>query len=141
MPIVLLNQQEKTNLMFNIVLGLLGSISLLVGGIGIMNIMYLSVTERRYEIGILMAVGAPKDLILGQFLTESSIIGLLGGLTGIVAGLLLTYAISAFFHIETYITGQSVAVAFLVAFSISLFFGYFPARKASLKSPSENLRM
>ncbi len=133
---------EATQMM-TVLLGSIASISLLVGGIGIMNIMLVSVTERIREIGIRMAVGARERDILLQFLTEAIVLSLLGGLIGVGFG----YGASKFLHnlkmfqgITTVVSWGSIALAFLFAASVGIFFGFYPARKASKLDPIEALR-
>ena len=121
-------------------LAAVASISLLVGGIGIMNIMLVSVTERTREIGIRMAVGARKSDILLQFLTEAIILSLLGGLTGIALGALISVLISKFAGWATVISTFSIALAFGFSALVGIFFGYFPASKAAGMDPIEALR-
>ena len=121
-------------------LAAVASISLLVGGIGIMNIMLVSVTERTREIGIRMAVGARKSDILLQFLTEAIILSLLGGLTGIALGALISVLISKFAGWATVISTFSIALAFGFSALVGIFFGYYPASKAAGMDPIEALR-
>ena len=133
---------ESTQIM-TILLGSIASISLLVGGIGIMNIMLVSVTERIREIGIRMAVGARERDILLQFLTEAIVLSLLGGLIGIGFGFgasKLIRNISIFSQFQTFVSPQSVVVAFSFAAAVGIFFGFYPARKASKLDPIEALR-
>jgi putative ABC transport system permease protein len=133
---------ESTQIM-TILLGSIASISLLVGGIGIMNIMLVSVTERIREIGIRMAVGAREKDILLQFLTEAIVLSLLGGLLGIGFGFgasKLIRNISIFSQFSTFVSPQSVVVAFSFAAAVGIFFGFYPARKASKLDPIEALR-
>jgi putative ABC transport system permease protein len=115
-------------------------VSLLVGGIGIMNIMLVSVTERIREIGLRMAVGArPKDILL-QFLIESAILSLLGGVVGILVGGLGSKLITHFASWPTLISGGSILLAFAFSVAVGVFFGFYPARRASLLNPIEALR-
>jgi len=116
------------------------SISLLVGGIGIMNIMLVSVTERTREIGLRMAVGARSRDILGQFLIEAVTLALIGGILGISLGVGVSKLIAAFANWNTLITPSSIAMAFGSAAFIGIFFGYYPARKAAYLDPIEALR-
>ncbi|MCX6566799.1 MAG: ABC transporter permease [Candidatus Aminicenantes bacterium] len=133
---------EATGIL-TILLGSIASISLLVGGIGIMNIMLVSVTERIREIGIRMSIGARERDILLQFLAEAIVLSLLGGILGIALGVgvskLLKY-ISIFSSITTMVSWTSVLLAFLFSGSVGIFFGFYPARKASKLDPIEALR-
>ena len=130
-PELLLKQQQNTKRIFNIVLGAIASISLVVGGIGIMNIMLASILVRIKEIGVRRAVGATQRDIRAQFLSEAVMISLAGGLTGIVVGVLLSYGIQSFAHINTIVSWASVAVAFGVSVAVGLVFGFMPASKAA----------
>lgn len=131
---------EETTGTITLLLGFIAAISLLVGGIGIMNIMLVSVTERTREIGIRKALGATYRNILLQFLIESVVIGVLGGIIGIVIGVLASYAISYFAGWNTIIAFSAMIVAFGFSVAIGLFFGIYPARKAALLDPIEALR-
>jgi putative ABC transport system permease protein len=121
-------------------LAAVASISLLVGGIGIMNIMLVSVTERTREIGIRMAVGARTPDILLQFLSEAVILSVLGGLTGIALGALVSLLISHFAGWPTVISPLSIGLAFGFSALVGIFFGYYPASKAAALDPIEALR-
>ena len=123
-----------------LLLGSIGAISLLVGGIGIMNIMMVSVTERTREIGIRKALGATYRDIMLQFLIESVVIGVLGGIFGIFLGILAAFAISTFGGLNTVISAVSILVPFGFSIAVGLFFGIYPARKAALLDPIEALR-
>jgi putative ABC transport system permease protein len=130
---------EATQIL-TILLGGIASISLLVGGIGIMNIMLVSVTERIREIGIRMSVGAREVDILLQFLTEAVVLSVLGGVLGICLGLGSSSLISKFAGMKTLVSPGSIALAFFFAGSVGVFFGFYPARKASKLDPIEALR-
>lgn len=130
---------ESTRIL-TILLGGIASVSLIVGGIGIMNIMLVSVTERIREIGIRMSVGAREKDILFQFLTEAIVLSVLGGIIGIVLGVIASRLISHFAGWETVVSVASVALAFLFSGSVGVFFGFYPARKASKLDPIEALR-
>ncbi len=131
---------KETSKTFTVLLAGIAIVSLLVGGIGIMNIMFVSVTERTREIGIRKAIGAQKWDILGQFLIESVIVALSGGLIGIIFGLLASKLTSQFAHWSTVITPGSVLLSFFFAFAVGLFFGFYPARKAAMLNPIDALR-
>lgn len=130
----------STSDLLSLVLTAIAGISLLVGGIGIMNIMYVSVTERTREIGLRMAIGARGRDILLQFLFESVMISLLGGLIGILLGVIATEVVKLFLNWPMSITFTSVAVSFGVCFATGVFFGWYPAKKASRLDPIEALR-
>jgi putative ABC transport system permease protein len=133
---------QATQIM-TILLGSIASISLLVGGIGIMNIMLVSVTERIREIGIRMAVGAKQKDILLQFLTEAIVLSVLGGLIGVFFGVGLSkvlHYISIFSTFKTQVSPNAILLAFLFSASVGIFFGFYPARKASRLDPIEALR-
>lgn len=131
---------EETGRTFTILLGSIAAISLLVGGIGVMNIMIVSVTERTREIGIRMAVGAKRRDILRQFLIEALVITIFGGVHGIILGVFISYGVSTFGNWDTAVTSFSVALAFLFSIIVGLVFGLYPARKASQMNPIEALR-
>jgi putative ABC transport system permease protein len=139
-PEALLKQEQRTKDIFNIVLGAIASISLIVGGIGIMNIMLASVMERTKEIGIRMAMGATKKDIILQFLTEATIISLTGGIIGIILGIILSKLITQFTGIQTIVTLMSIAISFGVSVAVGITFGYMPAKKASDQDPVTSLR-
>lgn len=132
-------RQETTETLTYLLAGV-ALVSLIVGGIGIMNIMLVSVTERTREIGVRMAVGARRLDILSQFIMESISLALLGGILGIFAGIGASFAMSEFFGWSTLIAPEAVAISFLFAFVVGVFFGIYPARKASLMDPIEALR-
>lgn len=139
-PELLLEQEQSTKRIFNIVLGAIASISLIVGGIGIMNIMLASVLERTREIGIRKAVGATRSDILLQFLSEAVAISLSGGIIGIILGVSTSYIIENLTEIKTIVTPFSVIISFVVSISIGLLFGITPARRASMQDTIELLR-
>jgi ABC-type antimicrobial peptide transport system permease subunit len=121
-------------------LGSIAAVSLLVGGIGIMNIMLLSVTERTREIGIRRAVGARARDVLRQFLVEAVALSVIGGLAGIVLGAVASGVIGQMLRWSTSLASASVALSFAVAAGVGVFFGYYPARQASRLDPIESLR-
>lgn len=139
-PELLLKQEQRTRKLFNVVLAVIAGISLLVGGIGIMNIMLASVLERTKEIGLRLSIGARQKDILFQFVAEAVLISLSGGIAGIILGITLAYFIEKLADIQTIISTASVVLSFLVSVSVGLIFGIFPARKASEQSPIESLR-
>lgn len=139
-PELLLKQQQNTKDIFNIVLVAIASISLIVGGIGIMNIMLASVMERIREIGVRMAVGANRKDIIAQFLSESTIISLTGGIFGIFLGIGISKLITHFQNILTIVTPFSVIVAFTISVAVGIIFGIMPARRAAGRDPVESLR-
>lgn len=126
--------------MLTVLLVAIASISLIVGGIGIMNIMYVSVKERTKEIGLRMAIGAKGKDILAQFLIESVLISITGGIVGVVLGLLATYVVKVFIGWPVSITFYSIVLSFLVCTITGVFFGWYPARKASDLEPITALR-
>jgi putative ABC transport system permease protein len=138
-PEMLLKQQQRTKDIFNIVLGAIAGISLLVGGIGIMNIMFASVMERIKEIGTRLAIGAKKADIVAQFLSEAILISVSGGLIGVILGVVLSYLITAMFEIKTIVSFVSVILAFGISAAVGVIFGYAPAKKASERDPIESL--
>ena len=139
-PELLLKQEQRTKDIFNIVLGVIASISLLVGGIGIMNIMLASVMERIREIGVRRAAGATQRDIITQFLTEATLISVTGGFIGIILGVAFAKIITEFTGILTIISMLSIVVSFGVSAAIGITFGYMPARKAANQNPVESLR-
>lgn len=136
----LANTAEETTKAMSLMLAAIASISLLVGGIGIMNIMLVSVTERTREIGIRIAIGAKQRHILVQFLLEALMISIIGCLIGVCVGVGGALLVQKFFSISVAITQSSIMVSFLVATGVGVFFGFYPARKAANLEPIEALR-
>ncbi|WP_321473695.1 ABC transporter permease [uncultured Paludibaculum sp.] len=132
--------QEESASVMAILLGAIASVSLIVGGIGIMNIMLVSVTERTKEIGIRKAIGARMSDILSQFLVEAVTLSLVGGVAGIVLGLGGSWAISAIAHWSTQVSVSAIALAFVFSALVGVFFGYYPARQAARLDPILALR-
>jgi len=139
-PELLLKQEQRTKDIFNIVLGAIASISLLVGGIGIMNIMFASVMERIKEIGTRLAIGAQKRDIVVQFLAEAVLISVIGGVIGVIIGITASWLVNRFADIATIVTPISVVISFAVSASVGVIFGYSPAKRASERDPIESLR-
>lgn len=139
-PELLLRQEQRTKDIFNIVLGAIASISLLVGGIGIMNIMLASVMERIKEIGIRQAIGATKKDIVFQFLAEAILLSITGGLIGIILGLAFSKIIMKVAGILTIISPVSILISFGVSVTVGIVFGYMPAKRASMHDPVVSLR-
>jgi putative ABC transport system permease protein len=139
-PELLLKQEQRTKDIFNIVLGAIASISLLVGGIGIMNIMLASVMERIKEIGIRQAIGATKRDIILQFLMEATLLSITGGLIGIILGLALSKIIMELTGILTIVSLVSIIISFGVSASVGIIFGYMPSQRAAKQDPVESLR-
>lgn len=129
-----------SSLVMTILLGAIASISLLVGGIGIMNIMLVSVTERTREIGVRMAVGATEEDVQRQFLSEAVVLSSLGGLVGIMLGVIGSAIISRILGWSTFVSPSSVVIAAMFSAGVGIFFGYYPARKAARMDPIEALR-
>jgi len=136
----ILQAQEAASRVLTLLLGAVASVSLLVGGIGIMNIMLVSVTERTREIGLRMAVGARGRDILKQFLVEAVTLSMIGGAFGILLGVATSFAVGEFANWRTDITPQAVALAVGFSAAVGVFFGFYPARKASRLLPIEALR-
>jgi putative ABC transport system permease protein len=139
-PELLLKQQQRTNDIFNYVLGAIAGISLLVGGIGIMNIMLASVLERIKEIGLRLSIGAKKSDIVQQFLFEAVMISVTGGIIGVILGVTLAFLVSSIADIPTVISIASILLSFGVAATVGLIFGIAPARKAAMQDPITSLR-
>jgi len=139
-PLELLKQAKQTQRIFSIVLGSIAAISLLVGGIGIMNIMLATVSERTREIGIRRALGAKKRDIILQFLSETLLLTLLGGILGICLGSFVPFMVTRFGHMPTVITGGSLLLAFGISGAVGVIFGLYPAYRAANMDPIESLR-
>jgi putative ABC transport system permease protein len=136
----LISTMSSTSQLLTVLLTAIAAISLLVGGIGIMNIMYVSVTERTKEIGLRMAIGARGIDILLQFLTEAILISITGGILGVLLGISASKLVTMFLSWPTLITQSSVILSFAVCAVTGVFFGYYPAQKASRLDPIEALR-
>jgi putative ABC transport system permease protein len=139
-PLALLRQAEATKRTFNIVLGSIAGISLLVGGIGIMNIMLASVTERTREIGIRRAIGAKRRQIVMQFLIETVVLSTVGGLLGVAIGVSIPWLISYYTEMPTEVTASSLVLALGISVTVGLVFGIYPATRAASLDPIEALR-
>jgi putative ABC transport system permease protein len=139
-PYELLKQEEKERRIYNILLGAIAAISLVVGGIGIMNIMLATVMERTREIGIRRAIGARKSDIMSQFVTEAVAISITGGIIGVIAGVSLSLSISLLTEVTTFIRLYSVFIAFGFSVLVGISFGYLPAKNAANLKPIESIR-
>jgi putative ABC transport system permease protein len=139
-PLELLHQAEREKRIWNLVLGCIAGISLLVGGIGVMNIMLASVTERTREIGIRRALGARRRDITQQFLVETVLLSSIGGVLGVVVGVVIPAVVSHMANIETEVSLGSIALAFGISVGIGIVFGIYPARRAAMMDPIEALR-
>ncbi len=139
-PLQLLAQAEEEKRIWNIVLGCIAGISLLVGGIGIMNIMLASVTERTREIGIRRALGARRFDITSQFLIETVVLSSVGGVLGVLLGISIPLVVTHYAKVETEVSLWSVVLAFGISVGIGIIFGIYPARRAALMDPIEALR-
>ncbi len=139
-PSDLAEVQAQSGRIMTILLASIASVSLLVGGIGIMNIMLVSVTERTREIGVRMAVGATEEDVQMQFLSEALVLSLLGGSVGVLGGVVGSLAISSMLQWPTRIPPQAIVIAVLFSAGVGIFFGYYPARKAAHLDPIEALR-
>jgi putative ABC transport system permease protein len=139
-PEDLIQAQLATSRIMTILLGSVASLSLLIGGIGIMNIMLVSVTQRTREIGVRLAVGATEWDVQLQFLSEAVALSMLGGILGMLAGVLSSAAVEQFFEFPTKLTPEVLAIGGVVAASIGILFGYYPARRASQLDPIQGLR-
>jgi putative ABC transport system permease protein len=131
---------NQTNSIMTILLGSIAGVSLLVGGIGIMNIMLVSVTERTREIGIRMAIGARSSAVRTQFLIESIVLSLMGGFLGIVFGIAASLIIPVLLGLPTLVSMMAIIGSVIFSAAVGIFFGYYPARKAAALDPIEALR-
>jgi putative ABC transport system permease protein len=139
-PSDLADVQAQTGRIMTLLLASIASVSLLVGGIGIMNIMLVSVTERTREIGVRMAVGATEQDVQNQFLSEALVLSMLGGSVGVLLGIGGSVMVSNMLHWPTQVPIQAVIIAVLFSAGVGVFFGYYPARKAAHLDPIEALR-
>ncbi|MDL2255178.1 ABC transporter permease [Parabacteroides sp. OttesenSCG-928-G06] len=139
-PFELLKQEEKERQIYNFLLGAIAAISLLVGGIGIMNIMLATVMERTREIGIRRAIGARKADIMSQFVTEAIAISITGGIIGVLLGITLSVSVTLFTDIQTYIRLYSILIAFAFSVIVGISFGYLPAKNAANLKPVDSIR-
>lgn len=139
-PYELLKQEEKERQVFNILLGAIAAISLVVGGIGIMNIMLATVMERTREIGIRRAIGARKSDIMNQFVSEAVAISIAGGIIGVFLGVILSLFVSWFTDITTYVQFYSIVIAFAFSVIVGVSFGYLPAKNAANLKPVDSIR-
>ena len=139
-PYELLKQEEKERQIYNFLLGAIAAISLLVGGIGIMNIMLATVMERTREIGTRRAIGARKSDIMSQFVTEAVAISIVGGIIGVVLGISLSLIVTLFTDVSTYIRIYSIFIAFTFSVIVGISFGYLPAKNAANLNPVDSMR-
>ncbi len=139
-PYELMEQEKRESRIYNLLLASIAAISLIVGGIGIMNIMLASVMERTQEIGIRRAVGGRRSDIMGQFVTEAMALSITGGLTGVVLGILLSLGIGFLTEVKTFITLYSIFIAFSFSVIVGITFGYLPAKRAADLKPVEAIR-
>ncbi len=139
-PYELLKQEEKERQIYNFLLGAIAAISLIVGGIGIMNIMLANVTERTREIGIRRSIGARKSDIMSQFVTEAVVISITGGIIGVILGVTLSLFVNIFTDVSTYIKAYSIFIAFAFSVVVGIGFGYLPAKNAANLEPVDSLR-
>jgi putative ABC transport system permease protein len=136
----IINMASQSTQVFTMLLGSIAGVSLIVGGIGIMNIMLVSVTERTREIGIRLAIGARSTDILTQFVVEAGVLSTLGGLIGILLGVATSYIINPLFQLSVVISPAIVILSFVFSGAIGVFFGFYPAKRASVMNPIEALR-
>jgi putative ABC transport system permease protein len=139
-PYELLKQEEKERRIYNLLLASIAAISLIVGGIGIMNIMLASVLERTNEIGIRRAIGGKKSDIMSQFITEAVVLSISGGIIGVIFGISLSLGISLATDVKTHITFYSIIIAFSFSVLVGITFGYLPAKNAANLKPIESIR-
>lgn len=139
-PYELLKQEEKERRIYNLLLASIAAISLIVGGIGIMNIMLASVLERTNEIGIRRAIGGRKSDIMSQFITEAVVLSISGGIIGVIFGISLSLGISLATDVKTSITLYSIIIAFGFSVLVGVTFGYLPAKNAANLKPIESIR-
>lgn len=139
-PENIVKNMEKQNQIFTLLLGFIGCISLIVGGIGVMNIMLVSVSERRREIGLRITVGATEKNILFLFLVEAAVLATIGGVIGIILGEGLAFCVAEFSHWEFQLLISPILIGFIVSVLVGIFFGYYPAKKAAQLNPIEILR-
>ena len=139
-PLEILRQSQRTQDIFNLVMAMIAGLSLLVGGIGIMNIMLANVSERTKEIGVKRAIGASANEVMAEFLVEAVTLSILGGLLGVVLGWAIAMGVSLVLGWETYVTAGSVCFAFGVSASVGVVFGFWPAREAARLDPIQALR-
>jgi len=139
-PYELMEQEKKESRIYNLLLASIAAISLIVGGIGIMNIMLATVMERTREIGIRRAVGGKRSDILGQFVTEAMTMSIMGGLIGVFLGIFLSLGIALFTEVQTSLTLYSIFIAFSFSVIVGITFGYLPARRAADLKPIESIR-
>lgn len=139
-PYELLKQEEKERQIYNFLLGAIAAISLIVGGIGIMNIMLATVMERTREIGIRRSIGARKIDIMSQFVTEAVVISITGGIIGVLLGVTLSLTVNLFTDVSTYIRAYSIFIAFAFSVIVGIAFGYLPAKNAANLKPVDSIR-
>jgi putative ABC transport system permease protein len=139
-PYELLKQEEKERRIYNLLLASIAAISLVVGGIGIMNIMLASVLERTNEIGIRRAIGGKKSDIMSQFITEAVVLSISGGIIGVILGITLSLGISLVTDVHTSLTLYSIIIAFGFSVIVGITFGYLPAKNAANLKPIESIR-